>query len=63
MVGAETDGRNESEKEGRRHDRVKDGGKERGGESDKERLRGGETERQRHMRERELQLADSSCRE
>lgn len=34
-----------------------------GGESDKKRQRGREKERQRHMRERELLLADSSWRD
>lgn len=42
---------------------MKDGKKEMGGESDKKRQRGREKERQRHMRERELLLADSSWRD
>ena len=57
------EGGNGRERDGSRHDRVKDGGKVGGGESDKERQRGREKERQRHMREKELRLADSSWRE
>lgn len=60
--GGSRDGR-EGMWEGSRHDRVKDGGKERGGECDKERQRGREKESQWHMRERESWLADSSWRE